>query len=135
MAKAERNNITLAVYYISTKPISTLSLSMENASLAWLMDSLEVTPSGNHYSLRLLNAQEFRHARRILPAIGDASRNIRFRGVFRKKAAKRITSAPVVVPPIETYIQHPTFAARTATGSTFRLNWIKSIFQLTLNGL
>jgi hypothetical protein len=134
MANAERNNITLVVYYRSTQPVSTLSLSTEDASLAWLMDSLEVIPCGTYYCLRLLPpGVQARppHSSGHWPSEPEPA----IQGVLRKKAIKRIASAVPETAPQETYIQHPPFAARTATGTTFRLNWIKSIFQLTLNGL
>ncbi|GGK63622.1 hypothetical protein ACD591_00880 [Rufibacter glacialis] len=127
--------ITLVVYYRSTQPIATLPARSHDPALARLRECLEVIPCGQYYCLRLLDAREFRQARVLFPAIGNASRHHRFRGRLRKKAAKRPTTAPAQAFPLETYAPAPPLAARTPSGTSFRLDWIKAIFQVTLNGL
>ncbi|MBA9078186.1 MULTISPECIES: hypothetical protein [Rufibacter] len=136
MATTEKNTVTLVVYYNATQPIATLILDKEDEYLAWLVDSLDVVPCGNYYCLRLTCAQEFRQARRIFPAIGFTSRHVRFRGVLRKAAQKRIS--PSAAPEERTVVfqeQPTTFAVKLAAFTGLRFDWIKSVFKTSLTGI
>ncbi|WP_192821885.1 hypothetical protein [Rufibacter sp. LB8] len=130
----DKKDIILVVYYNSFQPIATLPLQEDDDYIAWLVDSTNAIPCGNYYCLRLTTAQELRQVRRIFPAIGRVNRHLRYRGVLRKKAQKRMTTAvPTANQFQETYTFQPAISSRAAAILGFKWGWVKSFFQLSLN--